>query len=302
MSNKTLNDALDLERKLARRRGCEPATRRGYEYQSNRWLRPALGKKKLKKLRPEHFEKLFAAMVAEDIASSTIQKCAVTARLCLKHAERRGWIKGNPARIAELPKRRERPKNWPTVDDVDRFAAKAYERDREIYDYACVIAATGMRPGEACALMTTDLVGLELTIQRALDVCEGRARIKCTKTGKSRTLTIDEETARIIMSRPGPYVFGGHEPLRTDLMSKRFRRVARRAKVCFTPRNLRHFHATSLIAAGVDIETVKARLGHSNSHTTATFYLTNVIENDVQAADFAAGFVPHKRDEEDEKP
>lgn len=291
---KTFGDALDHELKLSRLRGCEPATRRGYSYQADRWLRPKLGHIRLDDLRPEHFEELWAEMVAEGIASSTINKNAVTCRLALRHAERSGWIKGNPAKLAELPKRRERPKVWPVPDDVARFAKKAYERDRTVYDYAVVIAATGMRPGEACALRTDDLDGNELTIQRALDVCEGKARIKCTKTGKNRTLTVDDETARIIRSRPGPFVFGGSEPIRTDLMSKRFRRVARRAKVCFTPRNLRHYHATQLIAAGADIETVKARLGHSNSHTTAAFYLTNDARNDVKAADFASRFVPHQ--------
>ncbi len=284
MSKKTLNDALDLELKLARRRGCEPATTRTYKYQADRWLRPELGKKKLSKLKPEHFEKLFAKMVDESIASSTIQKCAVTARLCLKHAERKGWIRSNPARIAELPKRRERPKNFPEPEQVAAVLAKAKERDPLIYDYAYVLANTGMRPGEACALKVTDLIGNELTIERALDVCEGRARIKSTKTGKTRTLTVDDETARIIRSHAGPYVFGDYEPYRTDLMSKRFRRIARRAKVCFTPRMLRHFHATTLIGANVDPKTVSSRLGHANHATTAAFYTGAVKRNDVAAS------------------
>lgn len=294
MSKKTLNDALDLELKLASRRGCEPATRRGYKYQADRWLRPALGNKKLNKLRPEHFEKLYAQMVEQDIASSTINKCAVTAKLALKHAERREWIRTNPARIAELPKRRERPKNSPTPEEVARLLAKAAERDPLIHDYAFVLANTGMRPGEACALKVTDLVGNELTIERALDVCEGRARLKSTKTGKTRTLTVDDETARIIRSRPGPFVFGDHEPTRTDLMSKRFRRVARRAKVCFTPRMLRHFHATTLIGANVDPKTVSTRLGHANHATTAAFYTGAVKRNDVAAAEIVANVLPHE--------
>lgn len=293
MSKKTLNDALDLEEKLALRRGCEPATRRGYTYQSNRWLRPALGKKKLKNLRPEHFEKLFAQMVEEGIASSTIQKRAVTARLALKHAGRRGWIKTNPATVAELPKRRERPKKFPQPDEVARLLAKAAERDPLIHDFAFVLANTGMRPGEACALKVTDLVGNELTIERALDVCEGRARVKGTKTNKTRTLTVDDETARIITSRPGPFVFGDHEPIRTDLMSKRFRRIAKRAKVCFTPRNLRHFHATTLIGANVDPKTVSSRLGHANHATTAAFYTAAVKRNDVAASSVVANVLPN---------
>lgn len=288
MSKKTFEDAAELELVLARRRGCEPATLKGYHYTWNRWLKPAVGHKRLKDLRPEDFERLFAEMVEQDIASGTINKCAMFARLALRHAEREGWTRTNPARVAELPKRRERPKVWPQPDEVARFLAKAAERDELIHDYAFVLANTGMRPGEACALKCSDLVGNELTIERALDVCEGKARLKSTKTGKSRTLTVDDETARIIRSYPGPFVFGGEEPIRTDLMSKRFRRVAKRAKVCFTPRMLRHFHATSLIGANIDHKTVSSRLGHASHATTAAFYTGVVKRNDINAAQVVA--------------
>lgn len=291
MSKKTFADAAELELVLARRRGCEPATIRGYHYAWNRWLKPAVGHKKLKDLRPEDFEKLFAEMVEQDIASGTINKCAMFARLALRHAERHDWVRTNAAKAAELPKRRERPKVWPQPDEVMRFMAKAAERDPLIRDFAHVLANTGMRPGEACALKVTDLVGSELTIERALDVCEGKARIKGTKTNKSRTLTVDDETARIIRSYPGPFVFGGDEPIRTDLMSKRFRRIAKRAKVCFTPRMLRHFHATTLIGANVDHKTVSSRLGHASHATTAAYYTGVVKRNDVAASGIVANIM-----------
>lgn len=295
---RTFADAAELELTLTRRRGCEPATQKGYAYVWHRWLKPSLGKKKLKKLRPEHFEKLFAEMVEGDIASGTIGKTAMFARLALRHAERQDWVRFNAAKVAELPKRRERPKVWPQPDEVARFLAKTAEHDPLIHDYAFVLANTGMRPGEACALKTSDLIDNELTIERALDVCEGHARIKGTKTNKSRTLTVDDETARIIRSHEGPFVFGGHEPYRTDLMSKRFRRVAKRAKVCFTPRNLRHFHLTQLIAAGVDPKTVSERAGHANHHTTAQFYTGVVKRNDIAAAQVVANVMASDDDSE----
>jgi len=44
-----------------------------------------------------------------------------------------------------------------------------------------------------------------------------------------------------------------------------------------TPHALRHTHASLLMAAGVDVETISRRLGHENSHITRQIYL-HVIE------------------------
>lgn len=294
---KTFGELLELSIERAAARGCEPATLKTYRYQTDRFLAPALGEKKLKKLKPEHFEKLYARMAAEDIASSTIRKCKATATLALGHAERKGWIKTNPVRLAELPKFVQRQKKWPTPEEVRAFLDVAAEKDADMHDYAHVIAATGARPGEACAMMRADLDGSTLTIERALDVCQGRSRIKSTKTGRIRRLTIDDQTAWIITHRQVPYLFGGDQPERTDLMSKRFRRVARKAHVNFTPRNLRHYHATQLIANGVDIKTVADRLGHTNPNTTAAFYIGSVPANDARAASLIASTLPNASDD-----
>ena len=48
--------------------------------------------------------------------------------------------------------------------------------------------------------------------------------------------------------------------------------------------DLRHTHATLLIAEGIDIETIKKRLGHARASTTANIYCHPLKSQDILAA------------------
>lgn len=58
--------------------------------------------------------------------------------------------------------------------------------------------------------------------------------------------------------------------------------------------DLRHFHATQLLAHGVDIKTVSHRLGHSSPMTTLNTYTHYVEANDRKAADMMGNLVLNK--------
>ena len=55
--------------------------------------------------------------------------------------------------------------------------------------------------------------------------------------------------------------------------------------------DLRHFHATQLIAAGVDVRTVAHRLGHTTPTLTLNTYAHLVSAADRAAADIASGWL-----------
>ena len=60
----------------------------------------------------------------------------------------------------------------------------------------------------------------------------------------------------------------GTAPVKPSVMSQRYRRCARRLGIRTTLHRLRHYSATELITAGVDIRTVAGRLGHGGGGTT----------------------------------
>jgi len=70
-----------------------------------------------------------------------------------------------------------------------------------------------------------------------------------------------------------------------DSVTQRYGRLARRVGVDTHLHCLRHYSATELIAAGVDIRTVAGRLGHAGGgSTTLRTYTAFVHEADQRAA------------------
>ena len=77
----------------------------------------------------------------------------------------------------------------------------------------------------------------------------------------------------------------GQQPWLPDSVSRRFRLLCRRAQLDGVRlHDLRHYVATQLLAAGVDLRTVAGRLGHRNAATTLNVYSHFLPEADRKAA------------------
>jgi integrase len=174
---------------------------------------------------------------------------------------------------------------------------------------ACTLAAvTGARRGELVGLLWSDIDGNQLTIQRSLIKVPGQPVIVGpTKTKKSRTITLDNDTllalaahrieaegiAAVTSARlagDGPILAHmrkdptGRTPYPPDWLSQEWERLRLRHGVTANLHSLRHFHATQLIDRGVAISTVSARLGHSQISTTTDIYTWALKQSDDLAA------------------
>ena len=77
----------------------------------------------------------------------------------------------------------------------------------------------------------------------------------------------------------------GATPVRPDTVTQRYSRMCARLGWDMHIHQLRHFSATELIAAGVDVRTVAGRLGHGGGGTTTLrVYSAWVAEADQRAA------------------
>jgi integrase len=162
---------------------------------------------------------------------------------------------------------------------------------------ACV---TGARRSELAALRWEDLQGPRLTIDSSIAVLRDRSpegvgrpqlRDDPTKTGTSRVVTLDAVTLAALdwlRAHPGmlgPWVLAhGSRPISPDRISAWWRRARDAAGIDEKWRlhDLRHWSATTSIAAGHDVRSVAARLGHSNPAMTLRVYA-----HAVEAADAA---------------
>jgi Phage integrase family len=75
-------------------------------------------------------------------------------------------------------------------------------------------------------------------------------------------------------------------------MTHRYRRYAQRVGIASSLKELRHYSATELLQAGVDLNTVAGTLGHAEGSTTLRFYAQFTVPADQRAA----GIIPSQLD------
>jgi integrase len=226
-------------------------------------------------------------------------------RQSLEQARRWGLIARNPAADATPPPQRRRAVEPPTVAQVQELIDGARAEDADFAAYLWVLAATGCRRGEACALRWTDvdLERSEVAIRRSISQVHGELREKDTKTHQSRRVAIDAGTVDVLRShrvrqRELALSLGVHlsddaplfadldgRPWRPDVCTNRFGRL--RATLGLERvrlHDLRHFVASVLGDGGVPIATISSRLGHRDIATTLNLYTHALPATDQRAA------------------
>jgi hypothetical protein len=173
----------------------------------------------------------------------------------------------------------------------------------------------GARRGELCALRWAhvDLDAGILTIRRSVAQSGTQTWEKDTKTHQRRRITLDETTVALLRAfrlhvaadlaqlgvelTDDAYLFS-REPdrstwLRPSSVSQRYARMCKRLGWDMDIKELRHYSATELIAAGVDVRTVAGRLGHGGGGvTTLRVYSAWRPEADRRAASAISDRLP----------
>jgi len=168
-------------------------------------------------------------------------------------------------------------------------------------------ARTGMGRGELCGLKwgDIDLGSARIVVSRAVAAVTDGTTEKSTKSHASRRIALDTATVTLLQRyheratawadadgatlSSDSFVFSrtpdGPRPLHPDNVTSAFRRVCEREGIsAFRLHDLRHAHATQLLAAGVPVRTVSGRLGHANAVTTLNVYAHVLEESDERAA------------------
>jgi integrase len=185
-----------------------------------------------------------------------------------KYAMKMKWAASNPVRELKMPSDAESQREHVLEDDEEaKYFATAYEVQdragrRNLYDVMKLILNQGCRPEEVMALRK-DAVDLEAA---RMYVRGGKSR------AAKRALDLTAESIAILEARlksPGPWVFPSerHEGRHITKLSNSHDRACIAAGVSFVPYDLRHTFATRQIAAGNDVPTVAALMGHSGLRT-----------------------------------
>jgi integrase len=310
VSTTTVNLAELLDRWLdAAGGGLSPTTAHEYRRLADVIIKPALGRVVIRRLSAQRLDEFYSALGRErGLSASSVRQVHAVIRGALSQSVKWGWLASNPALSASPPRLRRHEITPPDVATALRLLAAADDYDPDFGALLRVLASTGARRGEVCALRWTD-VDLDagtLVIRRSIaKVPQGMVE-KDTKTHAARRIAIDEHTAQLLNAhhekmraraalcraalREDGYVFSpdvdGASPLHPNLVSGRFRGVCRHLGVSGVRlHDLRHLHATQLLAAGVPVRTVSGRLGHADAATTLNVYAHFLQASDRQAAD-----------------
>ena len=270
-------------------------TYEGYQKLLKRYVRPEFGGRRLDQLRPLEIQGLIGKLEDRGLSPKTIRLAVGVLSMALKQAVRWGMLASNPATLVDLPKQRRTEMQALSKEEVARFRAAAKgTRHAVLFDF---MLASGCRPGEALAIRWADLdleTG-EVMIQRALTTVDGRPVFGSPKTAGSRRriplpsalagslvrhrLAQAEQALMLgpVYDRELDLVFaneaGGPLELR-NLARRHLKPALKAAKLPVSLRlyDLRHTHATLLLAEGVHPKVAAERLGHATTRMTLDVY------------------------------
>jgi len=269
--------------------------------------RPAL---LLTDTRPEHLTGLYAEMRREGLGPRTVRYLHVIIRKGLDDAVRQGLLGANPAAAAMPPsaKAAAAPERtiW-TEAEGRRFANWTGVPDNR---RACWMLAlnTGLRRGELAGLQWADIEDDTMRIERSRVTVNSRTETAKPKTERSRrTVVLSPDTVTAVKSwrvkqaetflsiglGGGAVWFATNAKLRPsppDDLSHRWKHDATAALQAgivdsyMTLHDARHWHASQLVAAGVDMRTIADRLGHVDPGFTLRTYGHSDLERQRTAA------------------
>ena len=199
-----------------------------------------------------------------------------------------GYPGTNPVSLLdrlERPKHDERPKRILTPAELDRMLAAVPDAYRLLFELA---AETGARLGEVLGLVWGNVDTEAQTLQFDQQLSSRREREPLKTARSRRTIEITGDlSVRLAAERlarhpgasgPGDFVFVSRRGTPHDHRNVGGRVLAAAVKRAGldapapTFHDLRHTHASRLIAAGMDVQSVADRLGHANIAVTQSTY------------------------------
>jgi len=269
-----------------------PKTHERYAEIVRCYLVPAFGGIQLQRLTPTDIQKGYNNFTRKPSAR-TRRHIHQILKSALARAVEQQALTRNPAdAIKRLPKVKKEPITALIVDQTKRLLDEI--RHTTTYWPTLIAVATGMRRGEILALRwkNVDLDAGVVRVIGSLEQTKSGLRFKSTKTEKARAVTLPKfaveelrrwkrvQAERLLglgVRQSGSTLACCREdgkPKQPESLTHEFTYLVGRIKDFPRVRfhDLRHSHATQLLASGVHPKIVQERLGHSTITTTMDLY------------------------------
>jgi integrase len=246
-------------------------------------IKPDIGNFKLTALRPDHVQALYSRKLDAGVSEHTVRYIHAVLHKALNQALRWGLVTRNVTDLVDKPRpRRTTITTWSVLEVKQFLVAALNHRWYPIYSLAI---NTGMRQGEILGLHRDD-IDLErglLRVRHQVSSIPGQGLVitepKSDKARRPVTLppsTFDILKAHLERINEGPglvFTTSTGRPISPRNLLHHFKKVIRQAGLpVIRFHDLRHTHATLLLAAGVHPKIVQERLGHSQISLTLDTY------------------------------
>jgi integrase len=269
------------------------------------------GSVQIQKLRPADLQALYAAMARAGLADRTRLHTHRVVSTMLKHAMQWGVVARNVATMVDAP--RVKAQEIEILNPAQVQTVLASLRDKPPYPIVAVALGTGLRRSELLALrwQDVDLDNATLRVEQALEQTKrGGLVFRAPKTRHGRrTVTLAPSTVTVLrehrkaqleqrlllgLGKPSDdaLVFASWDgsPYLPSTLTLQWRRAMKAVGLKATLHSLRHSHASTLIAAGLDVLTISRRLGHGSAAITLNVYGHLFKPDDRAAAIMEATF------------
>jgi integrase len=200
------------------------------------------------------------------VSPATVNRALTTVKKLFHHAEKCGYGLSNPTRGVEFLN--EGPGRMRVVSFEEELAYMA-KTSQPLKDIAQIILDTGLRPEEVFRIRTENLDFVERTIFNPF------GKTKAARRKVTMTADVAELLKRRVKKSKGPFVFPakGDSDCPIGSVRKAHDAAVENAgiKDHFRLYDLRHTFATRAVAAGVDLPTLSAILGHTSIQMTMRY-------------------------------
>jgi integrase len=284
-------------------------TRERHQEVIRKQILPHVGSLEIQKLRPVILTELYAKLLREGrddgsgLSARTVGHVHRLLHRAFGHAAQWDVIQQNIASLVRPPRVPSREIEIIREDQIRTVLETL--RGRALYPIVALALATGMRRGELLALRWSDLDlnSAKLQVAQSLEQTKAGLKFKSPKTKHGRrTITLpgaavaelrahwtaqQQQRLSLGLSRANDgLVFATWDgnARSPNALTKEWSVASAAAGLKVTLHSLRHTHASSLIAAGVDILTISRRLGHASPTITLGVYGHLFSNTDDRAA------------------
>ena len=289
-------------------------TYRSYENVLDVHFYPEFGSIPIQRITTPMLNSYFTEGVSKDLSTSSLRRHKAILSNLFNIAVSENIISYNPM-VSTLPiprsikaKTQKRILEASEIQKMLKEAKRIYDKYKgkfgvffQIYPLVLLALATGARRGELLGLEWKDIDFKNSNIKISKNLVEigSDVFLETPKTESSiRMVYVDEDVIKVLkdlqkVSR-GSFVFSTREGkhMTPSHASKAYRNLRDSVDIEGVRfHDLRHTHASLLIAEGVDYKTVSQRIGHSDIRTTLNLYTHTVVEKEKEAANKMGKFL-----------